>query len=607
MSKTTRHFQFAVSVILSAVILLGSIPARSQDLVAMSSITGSSSVFVFRSAAKAVRRYVAAKPVRTQAQRLESAAKIKRQYDTIAKATPRADRTKVLDPTKLPPNARTLPAAQGSKLFAGVGEYYLDQGDHEKAIEFFKDAVELDAANTAARKGFSDALAAKGSDLLGKGQAAAAKAVFAEALTYDAKNSAAYFGLGDVYTELDQVPEAISNYEKSLENDKGLTEIYVPLGILHFQAGDIAKADDYLTKALAGSAGLAQTQYFLGLVRSAQNRNEEALAAFQKAASIDPAYAEAFFNSGEMLVRLKRSSEAIPAYEKAMSLKQNYFDAMVGLGEAYYELGKYPEALAAYKNAVKLKNDNWEAFAGLGEAYRQTGDFNNAESNYNLATLFLTRNPDFNKETAADLYSKAGYVIGRQCEINIQQFKPCQWGSAVKALQKAVDLGGNTLDNANLGWAYYNAARTDIDAKMPTEARPKLELAKTNLEKALAGNPAIADGVLQNLGAVQIDLGDFAGAVTSLKQVADKRPEWVFSRYALGTAYFKTNDFDNAAASFRLAVDKDPNNVSYLSSLGISEVRRKNGKEVKKLIERLKPLSQLAALKLEQEAKAAKL
>jgi len=608
MFSKDSHFQISGSIVLIAAFLLAPVSTAAQDLVAVSSITGSSSVFVFGGGGRAPRRTPAAKPARSKAQRIDSVTKIKTQYETTAKVNPRREKAKVVDPYNLPKNIKTLPAAQGSKLFAGVGEYYIEHGEYAKSLDFFRDAVTLDPKNTAAKSGLSEALAINGTDLLVKDKASEAKGVFMEALKYNPNNSAAYFGLGEVYSELEQYTEAIDSYEKSLANDKDLTEIYVPLGILYYQSGDIAKADQILTKALAFSAGSAETQFFLGLVRSAQNRNTEALAAFQEAKRLDPTMAEAYHYTGEILVRLKRSDEAIAEYQKAITLKANYFDAYLGLGEAFYDTGKYADAITAYKAATKLKNDNWEVFAGLADAYRQTNSFNDAVANYNLAALFLTRTKDFDKIAAADLYSKAGYAVGRQCEINLRKFVACNWPGAVQSLEKALELGGRPLDNANLGWAYYNAARVDIDAKQPDLAKPKLELARSNLQKALsAGDPKIADGVLQNLGAVQVDLGDFKGAIESLKQIVDKRKDWNFSRYALGTAYFKVNDFDNAAKMFRVAVDKEPNNASMLSSLGYAEIKLKNGKEVRKIIDRLKPLSLPAALKLEQEAKIAKL
>lgn len=601
-ARRALRFSAALAVAGCAAILIGA-----QDLVPVSSLTGGSSIFVFRSAARAARSSAPpARPTRTRSQRIETAKKIRTQYDTIARTTPRPGRSKALDPNDLPRNVRTLPAAQGSRLFTGVGEYYNERGDFEKAIEFFTDAVNLDPANTGAKAGFSEALAMKGNDLLVKDQAAAAKGVFLEAIKYDAGNSAAYFGLGEVYAELDQYADAIAAYEKSLANDTGLTEIYVPLGILYFQSGDIAKADTLLSKALALSSESGETQFFLGLVRLAQGRLQEAASAFQRARNIDPTNAEAFYYSGETLARLKKTKDAVSDLRKAVDLKPSYFDAWFALGEAYFDLGEHDNAIAAYKTAARLKNDNWEVFEGLGDAYRMARNYNDAEANYNLAVLFLTRNPGFNKEAAAGIYSKTAFVLGAQCEINRRTNLPCKWSTAIRATDRAIELLDNPLDYANLGWAYYNWARMDLDVRNTIEAIPKLEKAKAALQKALTGPPAIRDGVLQNLGAVQIDLGDYRGAVEALKPVVTKQPEWIFSKYALGTAYFKIDDFDNAANMFRAALEKDPDNIPALSSLGVSEVRRKNGKEVRKIIDKLRTLSVADAIRLEQTAKAAK-
>jgi tetratricopeptide (TPR) repeat protein len=602
MTFSFQRFRVVLSGVLVASFWLSPAKANAQDLVAVSSITGSSSIFVFRSSPKPRRFVSQTKPVRSNVQRLETVSRIKKQYETIARTEPREQRANVVDPST---PFKSIGPVEGAKRLAGIGEYYLQKGDYEQSIERFREALSLDDKNLSAKNGLADGLAAKGNALLLKDQAATAKAVFMEALKYDPKNSAANFGLGEVYAELDQFPEAIASYERSLAADKSLTEIYVPLGILYYETGEIAKADDYLTKALAISPNSAETQFYVGLVRVSQNKLDEALDAFQKAKALDPNYAEAYYNAAETLVKQKRTAEAISDYQKANSLKPNYFDALLGLGDAYLELKNYPDALASYKAALKLRNDNWEVYYGLGETYRWLENFNDAESNYNLAATFYTRLKDFNKDTAADIYSKAAYSIGLQCPNNMAKFLPCKWPTAVKDLEKAVEFGQNSLDYANLGWAYYNSARMDLDAKRTADGTAKLELAKVNLQKAIS-NPAVADAALQNLGAVQNDLGDFAGAIVSLKPVVERRPDWHFAAYALGTAYYLTNDFQNAAKNLQLAVNKEPNNTGYLLSLGLSYVRLKNKAEVHKVHDRLKTLNIPTANKLEIEARNAK-
>ena len=604
MFRRLRQFQIVTSAILISAFFLTPVSTSGQDLVAVSSITGGS-VFVFRAVVRGVKRIAqAVKPSRTKAQKAESAARVKKQYETNARANPNKNRAAVVDPLKLQ-TAKTLPAGQAAKIFAGVGEYYVQKRESDNAINVFRDSLSLDPNLPAAKLGISQALAMKGNEKMDKDLNDEAKALFTEALTYDPKNSAAFFGLGEVFADLNQTSEAIANYEKSLENDKGLTEIYVPLGILYFQSGQIAKADDLLSKAIANSPDSAQTQFFLGLVRSSQNRNEEALAAFQKATSLDPKYAEAFSHTGDTLAALKRPQDAIVEFQKAVALKDDLFDAWLGLGEAYYDVGNIPESITAFTKAKRLKNDNWEVYAGLGDSYLKTQSFNDAASNFNLALTFLTRNKDFNKDTAADLYSKVGFAIGQQCPINQSRFQPCQWPSAIKALEKAVELGGKSIDYTNLGWAYFNASRSDRDDKRVADQQAKLQLAKATLQKAIDANPTFLSSVLQNYGAVQLDLGDYKGAIETLNKVLEKQPDWAFARYALGSAYFMVADYENAEAQFRAALVTDPNYIAALSSLGSVEVKRKNIKEAKKVLEQLRAKDPRAAQNLEQEIRLA--
>lgn len=463
MFNNSRQLRIVLSFAMIAIILYSPIAAVAQDLVAISSITGGSSVFVFRNTAKAAKRtIVSVKPTRTKAQRIETVVKVKRQYETLAKVAPKRIKADAVDPVKNPVS-KSLPPAQGAMRFAGVGEFYLDKGDVELATAAFRDALELDENNAAARSGYSEALSTKGNDLLVKDQANPAKSLFLEALKFNPKNSAAYFGLAESYTELNETAQAIASYEKAIENDKDLTEIYVPLGILYYQNGEIAKADDLLTKTIAKSPDLAEAQFFLGLVRTAQSRDDEALTAFTRAKTLDPTNAEAFFNSAETLVRLKRLEAAIPDYEKATELKPAYFDAWFGLGEVYFMLGNYPKAIVAYQAAAKLKNNDWEVFAGLGEGFRLTNEFEKAEANYRLAGLFLAQKTGYDKAKVAEFNSKIGLVIGQQCDVNQAKRIICNWPSAIKALQKAVDETQNPVDYVNLGWAYFRAGHEEAE------------------------------------------------------------------------------------------------------------------------------------------------
>ncbi len=582
-----------LALLLIFVILVSAFPARSQDLVPVSDLAGGSSVFVFRNTAKAAPKRVAVKArvTRTKTERIETAKRVNKQYVTLAKVEPRRVRSTVVreDDPRLP-KIPTMPKEEASVIFAGVGEFYMEKDEFARATDFFRESIQLDAKNMKAQTGLSEALALEGNDVLVKGNVTVARQKFEEALKYNPKNSPAYFGLAEVYSEMDRDPEAILNYEKALANDKDLTELYVPLGILYYQQGEIAKAENLLVKSLAISPNEPQTQYFLGLIRYSQNNNDAALVAFNKAKTLDPTYAEAFFQSAETLFRLKKYREAVEDYKKATELKPNYFDAFLGLGSAYYEIDSYPEAVAAYKQAERLKNDNIEVLVNLGDTYRQMGSYDDAEAKYNLATVFIERDKAYNRDEAADVYSKIGFVIAKQCEINMKRGNPCRWDIAVRNLEKAAAITDNNVDTANLGWAYYNAAKNDINNNRPEIARAKLEKAKTALQKAAFSSPKFIEGPLLNLGMTLTDLGDYAGAVDAFKRVIEKQPKWVFAMNELGIAYRKQDKFAEASAAFRKAVSTDGKYVVAYYNLAESEFRAGNIGEAQKAYNKVKDL-----------------
>jgi tetratricopeptide (TPR) repeat protein len=607
MARIDRRMHYVVLAIVIAGLFLAPLSVTSQDLVTFSSLTGGSSVFVFRNSARAAKQAVVQRPTRSKVQRLESVSRLKRQYETLAKLDTRRVKAKILDPKRLPFNVRTLPAEQGARLFAGVGEYYLAQGQYQFAEEFFRDALSLVATNKEANQGLSESLAMKGNQLLVADKPDLAKAIFIEALTHDPLNAAANFGLGEVYSELNQTVEAIAAYEKSLASDQKLTEIYVPLGILYYQTGEIAKADDLLSKALRQTEKSAQTHFFLGLVRAAQGRNADALSAFQQAKAMDPKYTEAFYNSAEILSKDKRYPEAIADYKRAVELKPLYLEAWVALGDAYFENKQFPEAVDAYKTAVKLKNDNWEIYTSLADAQREAGAFNDAAGTYNLAIFFMMKDPQYSKAKLADIQSKMGFSIGRQCDIDSARAVACRWPSAIKSLQAAADITNDPLDHVNLGWAYFRVAHPDAELKNMTAAMPNLILAKAALEKALSGKPEVADYARQNLAAVLIDMGDQSGAIDTLKKLIERRPKESFLRYQLGVAYYKRNDFSNSEKAFRQALDEEPSYVAALTGLGEALIAKKDGKEARKVIDRLRPMDANAAARLDAKVKLARL
>jgi tetratricopeptide (TPR) repeat protein len=600
------RFRLLLSLVVTLVIGVTIVFAQGE-LIPRRDITGGTSIFVFPSQQKSVsQRYATqARSTRTQQQRQETARRVTRQFTTLSKAAPRRTRSAEVEPDKLGEINRMEPE-EASIRFAGVGEYHIARESYDLAIEFFREAIQLDETNTRAEMGLSEALALKGNELLAKDAANLAKLFFEEAVKLNDKNGPAYFGLGELYSDEGAEDAARRNYELALSNDAELTEIYVPLGILYYRAANYDRADDLLTKAVAADPNNAQAQFFFGAVRLQKGDTKTAEVAFRQAKTIDDNYVEAFYYSGEALSRLGRTDDALVDLERAIALRENYFEAWFAKGSALFELERYKEATEAYERAKRLRNDNAEVVANLGDTYRILGEYNMAESNYNLAALFIEREDDFatnndKRELAADIYTRLAYAISSQCEINAKRLVPCKWDTAVEALEKSAKLSPRFADGSNVGWAYYNAGKSDLTANRDAQGRAKLEQARDNLVAAIAKNPKNVEGPLFNLAVVYVALGDDRNAMTTLQRVVKQEPKWVFAVNELGLAYMRQNNLRDAIRQFKAAVERDGNYAEAYLNLGHAEFKNGNINEARKAHAKLRSLGRNdLATRLEQ-------
>ncbi len=580
------------------------------DIVPTKDILGSTSVFMLRGSAKAVSQKFATqgRATRNKQQRAETARRVNTQHARLAKAAPRRTRSAAVAPEALPPDIARMPANEASVLFAGVGEYYMDRDNYDQAIDVFRESITLDKTNNRARLGLSEALAYKGNEFLAADSLPLAEKFFSEALTYNDRNAPAYFGLAEINTDGGDSELATENYERALQVDAELTEIYLPLAILYYQRENIAKADELLGKAIAINAGDSQVQYYTGLVRLQQGRNADAVTALSQAKNIDTANAEILYYSGEANSRVGQNNTALEDFRKATLLRPDYFEAWFGLGSIYFELENYPEAIKAFEEAKRLRNNNAEVVANLGDAYRLTSNYNQARSNYNLATVFYERRPEFQTDATlrsqtADAYGRVAFTFVQQCAIDMAKAVPCDWNVAINALEAASKISNASIDRGNLGWAYYNAATIDARAGRTAEARAKLEKARDNLVAAIDANPVQLEGPLLNLGVVYTQLGDHNGAITTLKRVIDREPNWTFAVNELGMAYYNNRNYKDAIAQFKKVVDRDGKNADAYYNLGMAHYRNNDVGEARKAHARLRALDRNdLANKLERES-----
>ena len=206
---------------------------------------------------------------------------------------------------------------------------------------------------------------------------------FKQAIEKDPGYALAYVGLGDSYILLsgfgaarpqDSFPLAEAAAKKALEIDDNLTEAHTTLGfslcVYHLDfAGSIREFE----RAIALNPNYATAHHWFGdgpLL--AVGQFDRAIAEGKRALELDPLSVIITADLGANYLVARRYDDAIEQFHKAIDLDPRFYYTHWNLAEALELKGNLREALAEYKKAVELDDDPF-VLALLGQAYAKVG------------------------------------------------------------------------------------------------------------------------------------------------------------------------------------------------------------------------------------------
>ena len=256
-----------------------------------------------------------------------------------------------------------------------LGTLHYRQGDIDKAIQAFENALERSPHHKAAKRNLHQLLREKAFNALKMNAFDEATIYFERAIHLDPLNATTYRLMGDGYVHVSQFSKAIGYYQKALE---------------------VAPNDEVTQK------NLTHCYNNYGVTLRNNGKWDEAIRAYQNALKLQPTYQLAKTNLSDVLWQKAnayrqsgRSADAIATYLELRKLHPDDTDIASLLGELYLKVRDYPAAISAFHKVYTALPTDKQAQHNLIAAYLQYAQSLRERRNYTAAATQLQKAINF--------------------------------------------------------------------------------------------------------------------------------------------------------------------------------------------------------------------
>ncbi len=439
-------------------------------------------------------------------------------------------------------------APKRADLHAALGESYFMSGKEDKAIEEFKNLIELDPS--------ARSYTFMGLSFRHLGRFDEAKKWFEEGLKKDPRDASCLFNLGFIQERQGNYASAEELFEQALRSNSNFSDALLELANLKTRDQKFSEALPLLKKYVKVSSEPAAGYYRLAMVERglhdmpAAERDLKVFQTLSKDASLGPYPYQHLFDYLDNRSKLsaeQRTELDITELTQQIQKHPGQQQDIYLLAETYLKLGKVDEARKAIAQLDEISAGDYRTQTGVGVLLARHRLYADAVQHFQMA---LRASPDSDdvKFDLADAYFHQGL-----------------YPDALAAAEAVSDAGRDDAYLALLGDIYAHlgdtAKATDIlrqsILRNPDNDQNYLSLtlvqtrendipgAEQTLQKGLARIPN-SGKLLWGLGVLSVLRGNTAQAAQRLERALDLMPEWPGSYSTLGVFYYQTGQFDKA-------------------------------------------------------------
>ncbi|CAF1489926.1 unnamed protein product [Adineta steineri] len=437
-----------------------------------------------------------------------------------------------------------------------------EQGDHEKAIWYYKKSLETKQKTLPSNHRLS---------------------------------ASSYGNIGTAYTNMGQYLKALSSHEKALEieqktlpsNHPDFATSYNNIGGVYKMMGEYPKALSFYKKSLeiiqktlpSNHPSLAASYGNIGQVYDMMGEYSKALSFYEKSLEIcqktlpsnHPSLATLYDDIGSVYDMMGEYSKALSSLEKALEIRQkslstNYPSMATSygnIGSVYNKMGEYSKALSFYEKSLEICQktrpsnhpDLATAYSNNGSVYDMMGEYSKALSFYEKSLEICQKTRPSNHPDLATLYNNIGLVY-----TNMGNYP-----KALSSLEKALEIRQKTLPSNHPSLAtLYDDIGSVYD--MMGEYSKALSFYEKSLEihqKTLPSDHPYFATSYNNIGSVYDKMEEYSKALSfhdkSLeicqKTLPSNHPDFATSYNNIGLVYIKMRENSKALSYFERALD----------------------------------------------------
>ena len=408
------------------------------------------------------------------------------------------------------------------------------------------------------------------------------------------QNTDVIFLMAQVSMSQNYFEDAIPLLESALQIAPGRADLLASLGESYFMAGKIEKAIEQFRKLLEIDNS-ARSYAFLGFSYRNLGRFDEAKQYFQQGLKLDPHNATCLFNLGFIAERQGEAEEAENFFQQTLKANPDFPDALLELANIRLAARKFAEAEELLRRYVKVSRAPATGYYKLAMAERSLhetaaadrdlGVFRTLSKNASAGPLPYQHLFDYldNRSTLASGERARLDVDSLLNQLKTHPEQPEDLYFLAEAYLKSgkLDEARNTI--AQLDKLSASDYRTLAGVGVLLARYHLYDDAIQHFRAALEANPR-SDEIKFDLANACFRKREYSQALDMANQIsADGRKDDAYLNL-LGDIYAHTGDTAQAAAIFRDAIVRNPDNDQNYLSLALIQLRSNDVEAARKTL-----------------------